>query len=85
MFSANYSFVISIVFSKKSWWKNDDSFCYPFYSYDDEAIRAIKDLGFKLAFAGGNRKATRSSNKYLIPRYPIYKSTTLQQFINMVS
>ena len=65
--------------------KNDDSFCYPFYSYDDEAIQAIKDLGFKLAFAGGNRKATRSSNKYLIPRYPIYKSTTLNQFINMVS
>ena len=65
--------------------KNDDSFCYPFYSYDNEAIQAIKDLGFKLAFAGGNRKATRSSNKYLIPRYPIYKSTTLNQFINMVS
>ena len=64
---------------------NKDSFCYPFYSYDNEAIQAIKDLGFKLAFAGGNRKATRSSNKFLIPRYPIYKDTTLNQFINMVS
>lgn len=64
---------------------NNDSFCYPFYSYDDEAIRAIKDLGFKVAFAGGSRKATRSSNRYTIPRYPIYDSTSLNEFISMVS
>ena len=64
---------------------NNDSFCYPFYSYSDVAISAVREAGFKLAFAGGNRKARRSNNKYLIPRYPIYKSTSLNQFINMVS
>ena len=59
---------------------NNTSFCYPFYSYDEEAIQAIKDLGFKIAFAGGNRKATRNSNKYIIPRYPIHADITLEEF-----
>lgn len=64
---------------------NNDSFCFPFYSYSDEAIRAVKDSGFKIAFVGGNRKASRSDNKFKIPRYPIYKNTSLNQFINMVN
>lgn len=61
------------------------AFCYPFYSYNYTAIEAIKQAGFKMAFVGGNYNATRSQNKYLLPRYPIYKTTSLQQFINMVS
>lgn len=65
--------------------KDNTSFCYPFYRYDDEAIQAIKDLGFKAAFVGGNVKAKRSNNKYLIPRYPITSDITLQDFINKIS
>lgn len=65
--------------------KNDDSFCFPFYAYSDTSLQAVKDSGFKLAFVGGNRKATRNSNKFLIPRYPIYINTSIGQFINMVS
>ena len=53
---------------------NNDSFCYPFYDYSDRAIQVIKDLGFQVAFAGGNQKASRLSNRYIIPRYPIYNS-----------
>lgn len=64
---------------------NNTSFCYPFYSYSNTAIQAVKDAGFKIAFAGGNRKATRNNNKYIIPRYPIYKNTSLNQFIRIVS
>ena len=64
---------------------NNDSFCYPFYEYDDEAIKALKDSGFKIAFGGGSTKATRNSNKYVVPRYPIHDSTTLERFIKMVS
>lgn len=60
---------------------NNDSFCYPFYSYSDTAIQAVKEAGFQIAFVGGSVKARRSNNKYLIPRYPIYKTTTLNQFI----
>ena len=64
---------------------NNDTFCYPFYEYDDEAIKALKDSGFKIAFGGGNTKATRNSNKYVVPRYPIHDSTTLESFIKKVS
>ena len=64
---------------------DNTSFCYPFYQYDDEAIQAIKDLGFKVAFAGGNKKATRSSNKSLIPRYPIYSNHTAGDIARMVN
>lgn len=61
------------------------AFAYPFYAYSDNAIELLKQAGFKLAFAGGNVKATRNSNKYKIPRYPIQKGITLQEFINMIS
>ena len=64
---------------------NNDSFCFPFYMTSDTSIQAVKDTGFKVSFVGGNRKANRYSNKYLIPRYPIQSDITLQEFINMVS
>ena len=63
---------------------NNDSFCFPFYSYSDTSLKAVKDMGFKLSFVGGMRKATRNSNKYLIPRYPIHSDITLEDFISMV-
>lgn len=63
---------------------NPIAFCYPFYTYNDTLISAVKEE-FKMAFAGGNRKATRNSDIYKIPRYPIYKSTSLNTFINMVN
>lgn len=64
---------------------NNNSFCFPFYSYSASALETVKEAGFKLAFVGGNRKAKRSDNKYLVPRYPIHKSHSMEQFINMVS
>lgn len=63
---------------------NNNSFCFPFYSYSDLAFETVKEAGFKISFIGGSRNAIRSDNKYLIPRYPIYKDTSLSQFINMV-
>ena len=65
--------------------KNNDSFCFPFYYYSDTSLKAVKDAGFKLAFVGGMRKATRNSNKYLIPRYPIHSTHTFKEFVSMVS
>ncbi len=64
---------------------NTDSFCFPFYMYSDTSLRAIKDVGFQIAFVGGMRKATRNSNKFLIPRYPIHSEITLNDFISYVS
>lgn len=69
---------ISIIGSKKA-------FCFPFYTFDEEAIHAVRDVGFQMAFVGGNRKSSRSDNKYKIPRYPIHKTTTMESFIKMVN
>ena len=65
--------------------KNTDSFCFPFYMYSSESLKAVKDVGFKLAFIGGNVKAKRTNDKWLIPRYPILSDITLNQFINKVN
>lgn len=65
--------------------KANTAFAYPFYAYSNNTIELLKQSGFKLAFIGGGYKATRSVNKYKIPRYPIQKSITLEQFINMIS
>ncbi len=61
------------------------AFCYPFYQTSKTLESAIKEVGIPLAFAGGNKKATKSVSNYYIPRYVIYKKTSLNQFINMIS
>ena len=61
------------------------AFCFPMYVYNDTTMQVLKEIGFKLAFVGGDRKATRSSDKYKVPRYHIYRDTSLNQFINMIS
>ena len=61
------------------------AFCYPFYQTNSNLVQAVKESGFKLGFVGGNKKAKRSSNKYYLPRYVIYKNTSLKSFINMIS
>lgn len=69
---------ISIIGSNKA-------FCFPFYTYDEKSIQVVKEAGFKLSFVGGNRKSSRADNQYKIPRYPIYKNTSMDQFIRMVN
>ena len=61
------------------------SIAYPFYKYDDKVIDAVKQAGFKLAFAGGFKKAYQTSNKYAIPRYEIFNTTTLNQIKSYVN
>ena len=62
-----------------------NAFCYPFYVYNEQAVQALQEVGFKLAFAGGGYKATRYSNKYAIPRFHITSNITLDEFISMVA
>lgn len=64
---------------------NDNSFCFPFYRYDEKSIEAVKEAGFKLSFIGGYKKASRQEDKYHITRYPIHKDTSMKTFIDMVS
>ena len=45
----------------------------------------LKESGFSVAFVGGNKKAKQTDSKYQVPRYIIYKNTSLESFIKMVS
>ena len=65
--------------------KDNTAFCYPFYNYSDTSIKAVKDVGFKLAFASGNVKATRNNDKYKVPRYSILSDTSLEEFKKLVN
>ena len=61
------------------------AFAYPFYSSNDNALMAVRDAGFSVAFTGGERKAKRSDIRYLIPRFEITRKTTLANFIKIVN
>ena len=63
----------------------DNAFCYPMYVYNDKVISVLQEMGYKVAFTGGDYKATRNDNKYTIPRYHIYDSTSLDEFIDMIN
>lgn len=63
---------------------NTEAFCYPFYEYNDYAIEQVKKAGFKLAFIGGNKMVTKDTNPYLIPRYVIYKNTSISFLKNLL-
>lgn len=62
-----------------------EAFCFPFYEYNDYGISALQEVGFKMAFIGGGRKATPGVNLYKIPRLPLNRYTTLQQYISKIS
>ena len=62
-----------------------NAFCFPMYVYNNTTLQVLEEIGFKLAFVGGDYKATRNNNIYQVPRYHIYRETTLDQFVNMIS
>lgn len=64
---------------------NTTYFCYPFYEYNNNAISALKDAGFTMAFTGGNYKARRGVNKFKVPRYVIYNTTSVSELSNIIN
>lgn len=61
------------------------AFCYPFYRSDERYERIVQEVGFKVAFLGGNRKSTREDNKYKLPRYAIQYNITMNEFIRILN
>ncbi len=85
MICANHDELVNDLQKSISVTGSTKAFCFPFYTFDEEAINAVREVGFQMAFVGGNRKSSRSDNKYKIPRYPIHKTTTMDSFIKMVN
>lgn len=64
---------------------NSTYFCYPFYEYNDNAISALKEAGFTMALTGGNKRVTRNINKFKVPRYVIYNTTTTDRLAKIIT
>lgn len=64
--------------------KSTDSFAYPFGHYNDKTIKALKEVGIKLAFTIKDGKVKIGANKYKLPRVRISKGTSLNTYINLV-
>lgn len=66
---------------------NTEVFCYPFYDYNDYAISLLKEVGFKMAFAGDektNGLSNSNTDKFKIPRTTLKSSTTMDEFLNLI-
>lgn len=60
-------------------------FAYPFYEYNDHAIEALKEAGFRMAFAGGGRRVVQGEDKFKIPRFGISNTDTLEKIKAIVN
>ena len=61
------------------------AFCYPFYELNDYSVKALKEAGFKIAFMGGYRKATKGIDLFRVPRIPLNKYTTVSQYASLIN
>ena len=53
---------------------NAEYLAYPYYTYNNKYIDVLKELNYKLAFAGEEEMATRKVNNFKIPRISGVKS-----------
>lgn len=66
---------------------NTTYFCYPFYEYNNHAIEALKEAGFTMALAGqlGDVKVRVGTDKFKVPRYVIYNTTSVDSLARMIN
>ncbi len=55
-------------------------FCYPFGHYNDNAIKVLKDGGYKLAFTTKSGRVYPGQNKFALPRVRMSKGISMSAF-----
>ncbi len=55
-------------------------FCYPFGHYNDNAIKVLKDAGYKLAFTTKSGRVYPGQNKFALPRVRMSKGISMSAF-----
>lgn len=55
-------------------------FCYPFGHYNDNAIKVLKEAGYKLAFTTKSGRVYPGANKYQLPRVRMVKGISMSAF-----
>ena len=63
---------------------NSKYFAYPFYEYNDHAIEALKEAGFRMALAGSGRRVQRGEDKFKVPRFGISNTDSLEKIKGIV-
>ena len=76
--------VKDVLESRKFIGDNCTIFCYPFGHYNDNAIKVLKDTGFKLAFTTKGGRVYKGANKYTLPRVRMSNGVSLSSFKSMV-
>lgn len=59
-------------------------FCYPFGHYNDTAIEALKEGGFRLAFTIEDGRVFPGDNKFALPRVRVTDGNSLSYYKNCV-
>lgn len=63
-------------------------FCYPFYEYNNYSIEVLKEAGYTMAFGGqmegGISKVSPGVDKFRLPRYVIYRNTSVDNIKNYI-
>lgn len=63
-------------------------FAYPFFDYNERAIKLLKEAGFKMAFigqAGVDGFSKVGTNLYKVPRKAIFSYTTYKEFVSYLN
>ena len=60
------------------------AFCYPFGHYNDNAQKAVKEAGYRVAVTTEGGRAKKGSNPYALPRVRTSSGTTLEVFKGLV-
>ncbi len=59
-------------------------YCYPFGHYNDTAIEALKETGYKMAFTIVGGRVSAGYNKYTLPRVRVSAGNSLNYFASSV-
>lgn len=76
----SYKEALNDVTKSKNIIGNCTVFCYPFGHYNDNAIKVLKDAGYKLAFTTKGGRVYPGQNKFALPRVRISKGITMKAF-----
>ncbi len=81
----NYNDVVVDLKESINFLGNSESFCYPFGIYNNQAMNAVKEAGFPIAFTTNVGNVYVGDNKLELNRQYINRGTPLKTFIKKVS
>lgn len=82
MCKSKKAFLADLIKSKEL--TNAIAFAYPYYEYDKQTIKTVKEAGFLLAFEDNHGFVHKGVNKYTISRFTFARDSSLQDLINVL-